>query len=79
MANVNFEKTNVLKNMQEYTQVFFGPWGFLLIIEKNVFSQPLPCQKNAVKFVIFFSTINLIFLFVNCNCLFFLIQRSETL
>ena len=31
---------------------------------KNVFSQPLPCKKIAVKFVIFFSSTNIFFIVI---------------
>ena len=44
---------------------------------KIVFSQPLPCKKIAVKFVIFFST-NISFNFSHL-WLFFLIQKNKNL
>ena len=50
----------------------FINWG------KNVFNQPLPCRKIAVKFVIFFSNNNFFF-FSYFIVIVFFIQRTENL
>ena len=47
---------------------------------KNIFSQPLPCKKVAVKLVIFFFNKYFFNFFCYCNCFFvFFIQKSENL
>ena len=48
-----FEKEKGLKICKTIHTNFCGAWGFLLMDEKNIFSQPLQCKKIALKFVIF--------------------------
>ena len=64
-----FEKAKGIKICKTIVTILFGAWGFLLFHEKSVFSQPVPCKKNAVKFVIFFfqQIINN-FCFMNSDC-----------
>ena len=54
--------------MQYYTQKFFGAWGFLLIDEKKVFSQALPCKKNSCEICHIFFQIIILSFFFNSDC-----------
>ena len=70
MAGVYVWKSERVKNMQYYTPKKFWSLGMFINWGKNVFSQPLPCKKIAMKFVIFFfNKYFLIFLF-SCDCFF---------
>ena len=56
--------------MQDYTQHFFGAWRFLLI-DENMYLVSHCYVKKAVKFVVFLSTNNFIYIF--------LIQKTENI
>ena len=48
-----YEKAKWLKYAKLYSKFFLELWNINKLM-KNVFSQPLPCKKIAVKFDIFF-------------------------
>ena len=61
-----FEKAKELKIFKNINKSFFWSFGVFINWRKNVFNQPLPSLKNAVKFVIFFSTKMFIYIFFIC-------------
>ena len=54
MAEIYVGKSKRVKNMQDYIKKKIESMGMFINWWKNVFSQLLPCKKNAVKFDIFF-------------------------
>ena len=40
-----FSKSVSVENMLDYTQYIFGAYGFLLNMEKKIFSQPMSRKK----------------------------------
>ena len=75
MADISVRKNKRDENMQDYIHNFCWSFGICIYWWKSVFRQPVPCKKNAVKLVVFFST-NIILLFLNDWGLFFFKQKN---
>ena len=64
MADLYVWKSKMVKNMQDYAHKDFWSLGIFINWWKNLLIQPLPCEKVAVKIVIFFSQQMTLYFFI---------------